>query len=191
MLVQPASASLALSSRPHSRASYRSRRSTTKISPSRLSCRPSRPRSRRRIAQRWLDLLSPTADRDQALEFFDAMVPQGVTRVVVKERDRAAAAGRAAGRRLPPDRRSLHRDRRARPHRDVAPRHPPPARRRPRPPAVAHRRRGAAGVDRRPASPGAAPGQAVRGHESGPPRRSISSCGCRPAMCSSPKRRKA
>ena len=37
---------------------------------------------------RWIELLSPTADRDQALEFFDAMVPQGITRVVVKERDR-------------------------------------------------------------------------------------------------------
>jgi hypothetical protein len=33
---------------------------------------------------RWTDLLSPTADKDQALEFFEAMVPQGITRVVVK-----------------------------------------------------------------------------------------------------------
>ena len=39
---------------------------------------------------RWVELLSPSADRDQALEFFEAMVPQGITRVVVKERDRTA-----------------------------------------------------------------------------------------------------
>ena len=60
------------------------------------------------------------------------MVPQGITRVVVKERDRVAAAGHAAGRRLPADRRSLHGDRPARPHRDLASRHPPAARRGPR-----------------------------------------------------------
>jgi hypothetical protein len=46
---------------------------------------------------RWLDLLSPLADRDQALEFFDAMVPQGITRVVVKERDRSALQGTLPG----------------------------------------------------------------------------------------------
>ncbi len=46
---------------------------------------------------RWLELLSPTADRDQALEFFEAMVPQGITRVVVKERDRSALQGTLPG----------------------------------------------------------------------------------------------
>ena len=46
---------------------------------------------------RWIDLLSPTADRDQSLEFFDAMVPQGITRVVVKERDRSALQGALPG----------------------------------------------------------------------------------------------
>ena len=46
---------------------------------------------------RWLDLLSPTADRDAATEFFDAMVPQGITRVVVKERDRSALQGSLPG----------------------------------------------------------------------------------------------
>jgi len=46
---------------------------------------------------RWTDLLSPTADKDQALEFFDAMVPQGITRVVVKERDRSALQGALPG----------------------------------------------------------------------------------------------
>jgi hypothetical protein len=46
---------------------------------------------------RWTALLSPTADKDQALEFFDAMVPQGVTRVVVKERDRSALQGTLPG----------------------------------------------------------------------------------------------
>ena len=46
----------------------------------------------------------------------------------------------AARRRLSARRRSLHGDRPARPHCDVAPRHPPPARRRHRPPAVAHPR---------------------------------------------------
>jgi len=45
----------------------------------------------------WIDLLSPTADRDQALEFFEAMVPQGITRVVVKERDREALQGALPG----------------------------------------------------------------------------------------------
>jgi len=46
---------------------------------------------------RWVELLSATADRDQALEFFDAMVPQGITRVVVKERDRSALQGALPG----------------------------------------------------------------------------------------------
>ena len=46
---------------------------------------------------RWTELLSSTADRDQALEFFDAMVPQGITRVVVKERDRTALQGTLPG----------------------------------------------------------------------------------------------
>ena len=46
---------------------------------------------------RWIELLSPTADRDQALEFFDAMVPQSITRVVVKERDRSALQGTLPG----------------------------------------------------------------------------------------------
>jgi hypothetical protein len=46
---------------------------------------------------RWTDLLSPTADKDQALEFFEAMVPQGITRVVVKERDRSPLQGTLPG----------------------------------------------------------------------------------------------
>jgi hypothetical protein len=46
---------------------------------------------------RWTALLSPTADKDQALEFFEAMVPQGITRVVVKERDRSALQGTLPG----------------------------------------------------------------------------------------------
>ena len=46
---------------------------------------------------RWIDLLSAGADRDQALEFYSAMVPQGITRVVVKERDRAPLAGTLPG----------------------------------------------------------------------------------------------
>ena len=47
--------------------------------------------------QRWVDLVSPAADRDQALEFFEAMVPQGITRVVVKQRDRSALPGALPG----------------------------------------------------------------------------------------------
>ena len=47
--------------------------------------------------QRWVALLSASADRDQALNFFDAMVPQGITRVVVKERDRAPLQGTLPG----------------------------------------------------------------------------------------------
>jgi hypothetical protein len=46
---------------------------------------------------RWTELLSPTADKDQALEFFEAMVPQGITRVVVKERDRSPLQGTLPG----------------------------------------------------------------------------------------------
>jgi hypothetical protein len=45
----------------------------------------------------WLDLLSPNADRDAAVEFFDSMVPQGVTRVVVRERDRTDLMGALPG----------------------------------------------------------------------------------------------
>jgi hypothetical protein len=47
--------------------------------------------------QRWLELLSASADRNQAAEFFDGMVPQGITRVVVKERDRSALQGSLPG----------------------------------------------------------------------------------------------
>ncbi len=46
---------------------------------------------------KWLALLSDSADRDQAGEFFDAMVPRGVTRAVVKERDRSALMGTLPG----------------------------------------------------------------------------------------------
>jgi len=45
----------------------------------------------------WLELLSPNADRQAATEFFDAMVPQGVTRGVVRERDRAPLPGALPG----------------------------------------------------------------------------------------------
>ena len=47
--------------------------------------------------QGWVDLVSTSADRDKALEFFDAMVPQGITRVVVKERDRSPLQGALPG----------------------------------------------------------------------------------------------
>jgi len=47
--------------------------------------------------ERWTELLSTNADREQALEFFDAMVPQGITRVVVKERARAPLLGTLPG----------------------------------------------------------------------------------------------
>src|SRR5687767_10779757 len=47
--------------------------------------------------QRWLELLSASADRGLAAEFFDVMVPQGITRVVVKERDRSALQGSLPG----------------------------------------------------------------------------------------------
>lgn len=46
---------------------------------------------------RWTALLSPAADREQSLQFFDAMVPQGITRVVVKERDRSPLPGSLPG----------------------------------------------------------------------------------------------
>ena len=47
--------------------------------------------------RRWTALLSASANAEQALDFFDAMVPQGVTRVVVKERDRAPLIGTLPG----------------------------------------------------------------------------------------------
>jgi hypothetical protein len=47
--------------------------------------------------ERWADLLSVNADRDTVLAFFDTMVPAGVTRVVVKERDRAPLFGTLPG----------------------------------------------------------------------------------------------
>ena len=47
--------------------------------------------------RRWLELQSTTADRETAAAFFDAMVPQGITRVVVKERDRGALQGSLPG----------------------------------------------------------------------------------------------
>jgi hypothetical protein len=46
---------------------------------------------------RWRELLSQNADRDAAIEFFDSMVPQGVTRVVMYERDRAPLFGTLPG----------------------------------------------------------------------------------------------
>jgi hypothetical protein len=45
----------------------------------------------------WLALLSPNADRQAATEFFDSMVPQGVTRAVVRERDRTDLMGALPG----------------------------------------------------------------------------------------------
>jgi hypothetical protein len=45
----------------------------------------------------WLALLSQNADRPAATEFFDAMVPQGVTRAVVRERDRTDLMGALPG----------------------------------------------------------------------------------------------
>jgi hypothetical protein len=45
----------------------------------------------------WLELLSQNADRNAAAEFFDAMVPSGVTRAVVRERDRSPLAGSLPG----------------------------------------------------------------------------------------------
>src|SRR6476661_11272402 len=47
--------------------------------------------------QRWTDLLSGSANRDESLQFFDEMVPQGITRVIVKERDRSALQGTLPG----------------------------------------------------------------------------------------------
>ena len=46
---------------------------------------------------RWMDLLSPNADRDAAEQFFRSMVPTGVTRAVVRERDRQPLSGALPG----------------------------------------------------------------------------------------------
>jgi hypothetical protein len=45
----------------------------------------------------WLAVLSANADRVAAAEFFDAMVPQGVTRAIVRARDRQPLAGALPG----------------------------------------------------------------------------------------------
>lgn len=45
----------------------------------------------------WLALHSSSADRDQAIEFFDAVAPQSVTRAVIRERDRAPLPGTLPG----------------------------------------------------------------------------------------------
>jgi hypothetical protein len=45
----------------------------------------------------WQDLLSINADKDAATEFFTSMVPPGVTRGVVRERDRAPLLGTLPG----------------------------------------------------------------------------------------------
>lgn len=45
----------------------------------------------------WVALLSPNANQAEALEFFEAMVPPGVTRAVVRERERAPLAGTLPG----------------------------------------------------------------------------------------------
>ena len=45
----------------------------------------------------WLSLISTNGDPDAAGEFFDAAVPRGVTRAVLRERDRAALDGALPG----------------------------------------------------------------------------------------------
>ena len=149
-----------------------------KICPFRPSCRPSRAAVTKTSLNAWLDLLSINADRDDATEFFNSMVPDGVTRGVVRERDRTAAAGRAAWRGLQPDRRRLRRNRRARSHRHVAARHPPAARH-DRSSAVARRRRREALDRRRAASPVAASPTSSSRSATSSSTRSISTCGCR------------
>jgi hypothetical protein len=46
---------------------------------------------------RWMDLLSPNADRAAAEQFFRSMVPTDVTRAVVRERDRQPLSGALPG----------------------------------------------------------------------------------------------
>jgi hypothetical protein len=45
----------------------------------------------------WMALLSPSAKRDDAGDFFDTMVPEGVTKVVARERERADLQGTLPG----------------------------------------------------------------------------------------------
>ena len=45
----------------------------------------------------WVGLLSPEADRGRLTEFFETMVPRGVTRAVVQERDRVPLGAGAPG----------------------------------------------------------------------------------------------
>ena len=139
---------------------------------------------------RWIELLSPTADREQSLEFFDAMVPQGITRVVVKERDRSALQGALPGEGyqfvLEVFQEAGNRGRIATWRLDI--RRPRGKNRRA---ALADFERRTAGVDRRPAPPGVARREAVRRAQPRDLGRSTSRCDCRPAMSSSPKPPKA
>ena len=87
---------------------------------------------------RWIELLSANADRDQAARVLSMRwCPQGVTRAVVKERDRAPLAGTLPGEGYRLIVEVFIETGAARAHRHLAPRHPPAARRRPRAAAVA------------------------------------------------------
>jgi hypothetical protein len=46
---------------------------------------------------RWMATLSSNADRPEAREFFDATIPQGLTRAVLRERDRQPLLGTLPG----------------------------------------------------------------------------------------------
>ena len=94
------------------------------------SCSRSRRRWRRATGRPGCRSSPPTPTPTAAGEFFDAV---GAARRDPRRRARArsrAARRRAAGRRLPADRRGLHRERAARPALHLAPRHPPSDRRR-------------------------------------------------------------
>ena len=140
-------------------------------------------------SRRWLDLLSPTADRDRpSSSSSDGAAGHHARRRQGARSRRSEGALPGEGYRLVVE--VFIETGAARPHRDVATRHPPAAWPT-RPPAVAHPRRRSARVDRRTASSVAAPREAVRRAQPGRASRSISNCACRPAMCSSRKHPKA
>ena len=176
---------------PRSRDKYRRARSTTKTSPSRHFCRPSKPRSRRWIARggsicsrrpptrirrssssrRWFPRASrASSSRSAIASALQGTLPGEGYRLVVEVFMETGPRGRIATWHLD-IRRPRGEDIGRQPWRILA--------------------AGSARVDRRAASALAASREAVRARRISSSSRSISSCACRRAMCSSRKRRKA
>ena len=148
--------------RPRSRRRCPCGRPTTKSFRSRPFSRPSKPRFRP-----WIGPDGSSCSRrppigirpsSSSKPWCPRASPASSSRSAIARRFRARCRAKATGWSS-----RCSRDRAARPHRDLASRHPPPARGRDRPPAVAHPRARPPRVDRRTASSVAPHREAVRG----------------------------